>query len=58
MGVHAVKGSLIGDPSIDPFDGPMEGHSPVMPRHYDLHVWVWHHNPSGMFSMWNPNVSC
>lgn len=23
-----------------------------------LHVWVWKHNPSGMFADWNPNVSC
>jgi hypothetical protein len=23
-----------------------------------LHAWVWKHNPSGMFSDWNPNVSC
>jgi hypothetical protein len=23
-----------------------------------LHVWLWKHNPSGMFSDWNPNVSC
>src|SRR5581483_10517262 len=23
-----------------PFDGPMEGHDPAMPRHYDLHVWI------------------
>jgi hypothetical protein len=37
-----------------PFDGPMEGHNPFMPRHYDLHVWIWHHNPSGMFAQWNP----
>lgn len=22
-----------------PFDGPMEGHDPAMPRHYDLHTW-------------------
>jgi hypothetical protein len=41
-----------------PFDGPMEGHNPFMPRHYDLHVWIWHHNPSGMFSMWNPKLAC
>ena len=25
---------------------------------YVLHVWVWEHNPSGMFEDWNPNVSC
>jgi hypothetical protein len=40
------------------FAGPMEGHDEHMPRHYDLHVWTWQHNPSGMFSQWNPTVSC
>jgi hypothetical protein len=39
-------------------DGPMEGHGPGMPPHYDLHVWVWSNNPSGMFEMFNPNVGC
>ena len=23
-----------------------------------LHVWVWRNNPRGMFSDWNPRVSC
>jgi hypothetical protein len=41
-----------------PFDGPMLGHSPQMPIHYDLHVWLYRHNPAGMFAMWNPNVKC
>ena len=40
------------------FDGPMLGHNPMMPIHYDLHAWVWKHNPAGMFSQWNPTVSC
>jgi hypothetical protein len=40
------------------FDGPMLGHSPGMPIHYDLHVWLWKHNPSGIFAPWNPDVSC
>jgi hypothetical protein len=40
------------------FDGPMLGHNPMMPIHYDLHVWTWKHNPSGMFAQWNPTVSC
>lgn len=40
------------------FDGPMEGHFPGMPRHYDLHAWVWQHNPSGLFEEWNPAGSC
>jgi hypothetical protein len=41
-----------------PFDGPMDAHEPGQPPHYDLHVWVWQPNPSGMFAMFNPNVSC
>jgi hypothetical protein len=44
-----------------PFDGPMEGHHPIMPEmlhHYDLHVWLWKQNPSGMFSPTNPTVTC
>lgn len=41
-----------------PFDGPMLGHEPGMPPHYDLHVWVWQANPSGIFAPFNPNVSC
>lgn len=40
------------------FDGPMPGHGPGMPTHYDLHVWLWKHNPSGMFAPWNPAVIC
>jgi hypothetical protein len=41
-----------------PFDGPMLGHEPGMPPHYDLHVWVWQANPDGIFAPFNPNVSC
>jgi hypothetical protein len=41
-----------------PFDGPMLGHEPGMPPHYDLHVWVWQANPNGTFAPLNPNVSC
>lgn len=41
-----------------PFDGPMPGHDEHMPVHYDLHVWLWQANPTGIFSIWNPNVGC
>jgi hypothetical protein len=41
-----------------PFDGPMLGHEPGMPIHYDLHAWVWKHNPAGTFAQYNPRVSC
>jgi hypothetical protein len=23
-----------------------------------LHVWIWRHNPDGMFAPINPNVTC
>lgn len=103
MGIHAVNGTLVVDPTIDalrpeillyvpdekgamrlvgveylkfdadgdlatdddrptlfgqPFDGPMPGHTPTMPVHYDLHVWLWEDNPSGLFAMFNPSLSC
>jgi hypothetical protein len=44
-----------------PFDGPMEGHEPLMPaglHHYDLHVWAFKPNPAGTFNAINPNVTC
>ena len=41
-----------------PFDGPMPGHFPGQPIHYDLHVWLWEPNPNGIFTFPNPNVDC
>ena len=44
-----------------PFQGPMEGHEPLIPQmfhHYDLHAWLFKDNPLGMFSPTNPDVSC
>jgi hypothetical protein len=41
--------------------GPMPGHEPIMPaslQHYDLHVWLWEENPSGVFEPTNANVKC
>jgi hypothetical protein len=40
------------------FDGPMLGHEPGMPPHYDLHAWIWQANPNGTFTQFNPNISC
>lgn len=41
-----------------PFNGPMEGHEPGMPRHYDLHAWIYQKNPQGTFAPYNPAGSC
>jgi hypothetical protein len=29
-----------------------------LPAFYELHVWAWRDNPTGVFSDMNPNVSC
>lgn len=29
-----------------------------LPAFYELHLWAWKHNPSGMFEDWNPRVTC
>ena len=41
-----------------PLDGPMAGHAPGEPAHYDLHAWIWEANPDGVFAQFNPNVRC
>ena len=53
-------GFYTGTPSVlgHSFDGPMPGHEPEMPWHYDLHVWVWQANPSGIFALFNPKLTC
>jgi hypothetical protein len=54
---EAVRGSK---PSVlgRPLNGPMPGHHAQMPTHYDLHLWVWRDNPTGVAEDWNPAVSC
>jgi hypothetical protein len=31
---------------------------PHVPWHWALHVWIWAHNPSGIFDEWNPSLRC
>lgn len=57
LAVSAQQPSLFGHP----FDGPMDGHQPIMPaslRHWDLHVWLWRPNPKGVFTPTNAAVKC
>jgi hypothetical protein len=102
MGVHYVKGSLVGDGAVsaatpealvyepttdgkprlvaveyvvfqDAWDAAHSSPPSLFGRHfmlvpagnryglpafYELHAWIWKQNPSGMFSDWNPHVSC
>lgn len=32
--------------------------APLPFDNYQLHVWVWRHNPNGIFTMFNPQVTC
>lgn len=32
--------------------------APLPFDNYQLHVWVWRHNPKGIFTKFNPNVTC
>ena len=100
MGVHYVKGALVGDGEIDvaqpeallydpsgpnprllgveyvvfvadwgeDLDPPTlfghefhlveAGNRYGLPAFYELHAWIWYHNPSGMFEDWNPHIDC
>ena len=50
-GIPGDQPSLFGqDFDYSPHVGPFGS--------WTLHVWLWRHNPSGMFAPFNPNVSC
>jgi hypothetical protein len=52
MGVHYVNETFIAD-------GILGAPNRLrIPAHYELHVWAWKRNSSGIFSDWNPRVSC
>jgi hypothetical protein len=40
------------------FQGPMPGHNPTMPVHYDLHAWVAEENAGDAFEMFNAALAC
>jgi len=29
-----------------------------LPPFFEIHAWIWQHNPDGMFKDWNPSGSC
>lgn len=46
----------LGDQVFDDFRSLVN--NPLGFPHYQLHVWVWKHNPAGMHTPFNPNVTC
>jgi hypothetical protein len=59
-----VPAAAVATPPVlfgETFDGPMDGHQPIMPaelKHWDLHVWLWKDNPRGIFNVMHANVRC
>ena len=51
---HAKPPALFGQT----FNFTPAGNRYGLPAFYSLHAWLWKHNPSGTFSMWNPDVQC
>lgn len=51
---HSSPPSLFGQ-QFEPISSPNRY---GLPPFYELHAWLWKHNPSGMFNDWNPRVSC
>ncbi len=47
---------MLGSVAFDDHRAPGSGGPPF--PHYQLHAWVWKHNPSGMYAPFNPTVSC
>ena len=49
----------VGQPRPSFGDHPFDiGGTPVPVPHWSLHVWLWENNPSGIFTPFNPNITC
>jgi len=51
---HDAKPELFGQT----FDDPGADNRYGLPPFYELHVWLWKHNPVSTFDDWNPRVTC
>ena len=51
---HDDPPTLLGVAFDKKFGPEAHGHA----DHYELHVWLWRHNPLGVFAPWNPKVGC
>lgn len=51
---HASPPTLFGQQ----FELVPAGNRYGLPPFYELHAWIWKHNPLGLFNDWNPRVAC
>jgi hypothetical protein len=63
--IKAVWDAAHGGPNADPpslfgqdFELVPAGNRYGLPDFYELHAWIWKHNPLGMNNDWNPTVTC
>lgn len=42
----------------EPFTGPTQPHGPGDDVHWDLHVWLWSHNPLGLYEINHTGIDC
>jgi hypothetical protein len=47
---------MLGGQVFDDHRAPGSGGPPF--PHYQLHAWVWKNNPAGIYSPFNPNITC
>jgi len=54
---YIVINAMQPHPTFDghPFD---VGGTPIPAPHWSLHVWLYEHNPAGLFTPMNPTISC
>ena len=55
---HAAFGNTTPSVLGMPMEAVGAGNRYGLPPFFERHVWLWDHNPSGMFEDWNPKVSC
>lgn len=55
---YVIPFDLLSPESDPPVLFGQEFHQNTEAELWALHVWVGRHNPSGLFTDWNPNVSC
>ena len=59
QGAWEMAGNTVGPRLFgQPLKLILAGNRYGLPPFYEIHAWIWQHNPSGMFKDWNPSGSC
>ncbi len=59
QGAWEMAGNTVGPRLFgQPLKLILAGNRYGLPPFYEIHAWIWQHNPDGMFKDWNPSGSC